>query len=109
MSNLPLRLARGLAIFLAFYALIGFFIVPGVALRIANQQLALYATEPARLERLEFNPFRLTLDLYHLRIGDTETPQLAFEFLHVDLEWRSLSGTWPVAAARASCTGTSSP
>lgn len=90
MSNLPLRLARGLAIFLAFYALIGFFIVPGVALRIANQQLALYATEPARLERLEFNPFRLTLDLYHLRIGDTETPQLAFEFLHVDLEWRSL-------------------
>lgn len=90
MSNLPLRLARGLALFLVFYALIGFFIVPGVALRIANQQLAHYATEPAQLERLEFNPFRLTLDLYNLRIGEAEAPQVAFEQLHVDLEWRSL-------------------
>ena len=90
MSNLPLRLARGLALLLALYALIGFFIVPGVALRIANQQLAHYATEPARLERLEFNPFRLTLELYNLHIGAAEAPQLAFEQLHVDLQWRSL-------------------
>src|SRR5690606_31616854 len=54
MSKTPVRLAYGIGIFLAFYALIGFFILPGAALRIANQQLEQYATAPARLERLEF-------------------------------------------------------
>lgn len=90
MPRLLSRLAYGLAIFLAFYALIGFFILPGIALRMANQQLEQYATLPARLERLEFNPFSLTLDLYRLRIGEEPTLQLAFEQLHADLEWGSL-------------------
>lgn len=90
MSKTPVRLAYGIGIFLAFYALIGFFILPGAALRIANQQLEQYATAPARLERLEFNPFTLTLDLYRLQIGEPRAPQLGFEQLHADLEWSSL-------------------
>lgn len=90
MLRLLPRLAYRLALFLAFYALIGFFILPGVALRIANQQLAQHATVPAQLERLEFNPFTLRLDLHGLRIGESATPQLAFEKLHADLEWSSL-------------------
>jgi uncharacterized protein involved in outer membrane biogenesis len=75
---------------LLVYSLIGFLILPGVALRIANQQLAHYATVPATLERLEFNPFTLTLDLHNLRLGEAEAPQVAFESLHVNLEWDSL-------------------
>ncbi len=33
----------------ALYSLLGFLILPGVGLRIANQQLAHYATVPAQL------------------------------------------------------------
>lgn len=49
---------------LALYSLLGFLIVPGIGLRIINQQLAHYATTPARLDRLEFNPFSLELTLW---------------------------------------------
>ena len=49
---------------LALYSLLGFLILPGIGLRIINQQLANYATVPARLDRLEFNPFSLELTLW---------------------------------------------
>lgn len=53
------RAIGALLALLALYSLLGFFILPGVALRIANQQLAHYATVPAHLQRAEFNPFSL--------------------------------------------------
>ncbi|MCK9746401.1 DUF748 domain-containing protein [Pseudomonas syringae pv. syringae] len=75
---------------IALYSLLGFFILPGVALRIANQQLANYATVPAKLERLEFNPFTLELTLWGLNIGTPGKEQVAFEKLYANLQINSL-------------------
>lgn len=74
----------------ALYSLVGFLVLPGIALRIANQQLAQYAREPARLERLEFNPFSLELTLWGLRIGAPGKEQVAFERLYANLQLDSL-------------------
>ncbi|MBF7729583.1 DUF748 domain-containing protein [Pseudomonas sp. N040] len=75
---------------LGLYSLLGFLIIPGVAQRVANQQLALYATVPARLERIEFNPFSLELNLWGLHIGAADAPQVGFARLLVDLQLDSL-------------------
>ena len=72
------------------YCLLGFLILPGVAQRVVNQQLIQYATVPARLERIEFNPFSLELTLFDLRLGEPDKPQLGFERLYLNLQWSSL-------------------
>lgn len=58
------RALSALLIAVFLYSLIGFLIVPGIALRIANQQLAQYATVPASLQRVQLNPFTLELSLW---------------------------------------------
>jgi len=75
---------------LALYALLGFVILPGIGLRIANQQLAQYSTVPAQLQRLELNPFTLKLTAWGLQIGEPGAEQVAFERLHADVQWDSL-------------------
>ncbi|MEX6504255.1 DUF748 domain-containing protein [Pseudomonas zhanjiangensis] len=84
------RALSALLIALALYSLLGFLILPGIALRIANQQLAQYATLPATLARLQLNPFSLELSLWGLRIGEPGQEQLAFEQLHGNLQLDSL-------------------
>jgi len=84
------RAFTGVALVLICYSLLGFLILPGIAQRIANQQLANYATVPASLQRIEFNPFSLELTLFDLRIGALDDRQLAFERLYLDLQWNSL-------------------
>ena len=93
----PLPMSRGLKYtlgsvlaVLVLYSLLGFFILPGVALRIANQQLANYSTVPAKLERLEFNPYTLELTLWGLNIGTPGKEQVAFEKLYANLQIDSL-------------------
>ncbi|RMV17987.1 hypothetical protein ALP15_04145 [Pseudomonas savastanoi] len=93
----PLPMSRGLKrtlgsllTVIVLYSLLGFFILPGVALRIANQQLANYATVPAKLERLEFNPYTLELTLWGLNIGTPGKEQVAFEKLYANLQIDSL-------------------
>lgn len=86
-------LSRGLtvlALALGLYAMLGFLIIPGMALRLINQQLALYSLQPAELKRLEFNPFTLQLDIWQARIGPADAAQVAFEQLSAQLNWRSL-------------------
>ncbi|WKL50699.1 DUF748 domain-containing protein [Pseudomonas kielensis] len=75
---------------LALYSLLGFLILPGVALRIANQQLAHYAAVPASIQRIEFNPFSLELTLWGLNIGEPGKEQVGFERLYADLQIDSL-------------------
>mgnify|MGYP007126754328 FL=1 len=58
------RALSALLIAVFLYSLIGFLILPGIALRIANQQLAQYATLPASLQRVQLNPFTLELSLW---------------------------------------------
>lgn len=90
---MPKGLKRALGALLALvalYSLLGFLIVPGVALRIANQQLATYATVPAHLQRIEFNPYSLELTLWGLQIGEPGKEQVGFERLYANLKLDSL-------------------
>ena len=82
------------------YSLLGFLIIPGIAQRVVNQQLAIYATVPARLERVELNPYTLELNLWGLHIGEAQAEQLGFARLHLDLQLDSL---WRKEIGRASC------
>ena len=65
-----IRALGAVLIAIALYSVLGFLILPGIGLRIINQQLANYATVPARLDRLEFNPFSLELTLWGFRVGE---------------------------------------
>ena len=84
------RAAGALLIAVALYSLLGFLIVPGIGLRIANQQLAQYSNAPARLERFQLNPFSLEATLWGLHIGEPGQEQVAFERLHANLQLDSL-------------------
>ncbi|WLG50063.1 DUF748 domain-containing protein [Pseudomonas sp. FP1742] len=75
---------------LALYSLLGFLILPGIALRVANQQLANYATTPARISRIELNPFSLEVTLWGLLIGEPGKEQVGFERLYANLQIDSL-------------------
>jgi hypothetical protein len=74
---------------LALYSLLGFLILPGIALRIANQQLANYATVP-RIQRIELNPFSLEVTLWGLVVGEPGKEQVGFERLYANLQLDSL-------------------
>ncbi|MCF5704240.1 DUF748 domain-containing protein [Pseudomonas syringae] len=75
---------------LALYSLLGFLILPGIALRVANQQLANYATVPAHIQRIELNPFSLEVTLWGLFIGEPGKEQIGFDRLYADLQIDSL-------------------
>lgn len=85
-----IRAVGALLTALALYSLLGFLILPGIALRIANQQLAHYATVPARIERIELNPFSLEVTAWGLKIGDPGKEQVGFERLYANLQIDSL-------------------
>ena len=85
-----IRAAGALLTALALYSLLGFLILPGIALRVANQQLANYATVPARLERIELNPFSLEVTAWGLKIGEPGKEQVGFERLYANLQIDSL-------------------
>ncbi|WPN46476.1 DUF748 domain-containing protein [Pseudomonas sp. P8_241] len=75
---------------LALYSLLGFLILPGIALRVANQQLANYATMPATIQRIELNPFSLELTVWGLNIGEPGKEHVGFERLYANLQIDSL-------------------
>ena len=85
-----IRALGAVLIAIALYSVLGFLILPGIGLRIINQQLANYATVPARLDRLEFNPFSLELTLWGLRVGEPGKEQVGFERLYTNLQADSL-------------------
>ncbi len=85
-----IRAAGALLTALALYSLLGFLILPGIALRIANQQMAEYATVPARIERIELNPFSLELTVWGLKIGEPGKEHVGFERLYANLQIDSL-------------------
>ena len=84
------RAACALPIALGLYSLLGFLILPGVGLRIANQQLTQFSSVPASLERLQFNPFSLELSLWGLHIGEAGQEQLAIQRFYANLQLDSL-------------------
>ncbi|MDY7218784.1 DUF748 domain-containing protein [Denitrificimonas sp. JX-1] len=76
------RLVIILTSVLAVYSWLGFLLIPSVALHIANQQLGIYATQPAHLHRLEFNPFRFELKAWGFQLGEAEDQQLSLQHLY---------------------------
>ncbi len=72
-----------------FYLWLGFLAVPGLGLHFGNQLLTQYSNQPARLQRLEFNPLTLELRLWHFRLGD-EQPLLSLEAAQARVDWNSL-------------------
>ncbi|MGX1019785.1 hypothetical protein AB7M33_002461 [Pseudomonas sp. Y3 TE3536] len=86
-----IRALGAMVALVALYSLLGFLILPGVALRIANQQLTQYATVPAHLQRIELNPFSLELTLWGLQIGEPGKEQVGFERLYANL---ALDSVW---------------
>ncbi|WP_339081758.1 DUF748 domain-containing protein [Pseudomonas sp. TMP9] len=88
------RAASAIAIAFALYSLLGFLILPGIGLRIVNQQLAQYAQVPATLQRLQLNPLSLEVSLWGLHIGEAEQQQVAFERLYANIQldsvWRGV-------------------
>ncbi|KMT55363.1 DUF748 domain-containing protein [Pseudomonas fildesensis] len=85
-----IRATGALLTAVALYSLLGFLILPGIALRVANQQLANYATVPARIERIELNPFSLEVTAWGLKIGEPGKEQVGFERLYANLQIDSL-------------------
>ncbi|MCU0121998.1 DUF748 domain-containing protein [Pseudomonas sp. B2M1-30] len=85
-----IRATGALLTALALYSLLGFLILPGIALRVVNQQLANYATVPAHLQRIELNPFSLEVTLWGLVIGEPGKEQVGFERLYANLQLDSL-------------------
>ena len=85
-----IRALGAVLIAIALYSVLGFLILPGIGLRIINQQLATYATVPAKLDRLEFNPFSLELTLWGFRAGEPGKEQVGFERLYANLQLDSL-------------------
>ncbi|NNB04190.1 DUF748 domain-containing protein [Pseudomonas fragi] len=85
-----IRALGAVLIAIALYSVLGFLILPGIGLRLINQQLANYATVPAKLDRLEFNPFSLELTLWGLRVGEPGKEQVGFERLYTNLQADSL-------------------
>lgn len=89
--NKKMKLGLGVAILTpALYSIIGFWLVPKIALTIANKELTKFAVVPASIERIKFNPFSLELSLIGFKASEAEKKQLGFETLYVNLQIDSL-------------------
>lgn len=84
------RALSAMLIAITLYSLLGFLILPGIALRVINQQLSQLSTVPARLDRVQLNPFSLELSLWGLHIGEGDKQQLGFAKLYTNLQLDSL-------------------
>ena len=84
------RLLLSLITALALYSWLGFLMLPSVALQVINQQLTTYATTPAQLQRLEVNPFTLELNIWGLRVGESDDQQLSLQHLYAQVAGSSL-------------------
>lgn len=90
MSKRNKSLTVGLVSALFIYCLLGFLLLPGIALDLINKELDQRVNVPARLDSLQFNPFSLELTLGNLEIGEAEDPLLGFQRLHANLQVSSL-------------------
>lgn len=86
----PKTLLISLATAVTLYALLGFLILPAVALHLVNKQFEERATLPAHLDGIKFNPFTLELTLTGLHIGEPGQPEVAFQRLYANLQIDSL-------------------
>ncbi|GLS91534.1 ATPase [Psychromonas marina] len=79
---------------MALYALFGFLLLPKLLNNTIRDQVHSHLGWQTEIEKIEVNPFLLTLTINHLAIkentvGDTDSP-LSFSRFHADFELRSL-------------------
>ena len=85
------------AILVGAYAAAGFLAVPYFARKEAQEFVRDHYRRTLSLGEIHFNPFTLTLDVAHAALPDADgRTMLAFERLHVVLQWRSI---WRLGAS----------
>ncbi|WP_019614357.1 DUF748 domain-containing protein [Psychromonas ossibalaenae] len=73
------------------YSLAGFLLVPHLIHKTVVEQVELHLGWRAEIEKIEFNPYALTLTVHHLAVVDQQgKEQLAFNRYHMNFELRSI-------------------
>ncbi|MET0343754.1 MAG: DUF748 domain-containing protein [Polyangiales bacterium] len=92
-GKLPRRIATGAVVVLALYTLLGFVVLPWALRSQAIGYVRDHYGRPLTLEAVRVHPFKLYLELQHLRFPDTDgQPLIALTRAHVDFE--ALASLW---------------
>jgi len=75
---------------LSLYSLLGFIVLPKVIHNTINEQVSQYLGWQTRIEKVELNPFLLTLTINELAILEADKAALSFSRFHADFELRSV-------------------
>jgi hypothetical protein len=94
----PRRVARGGAVGLTLFAILGFFVAPPIARRVAEKQLADVLGRRVSIARLRINPFALsvTVEGFQIYEPDGTTPFAGFRRLYVNAQLSSVFRRAPV-------------
>ncbi len=84
------KLLLGLVTAVALYGALGFLVLPLAARYVVNEWLREQVSVPARLGKIECNPFSGELSLLDFQVGEKEHLLIAFSRLSVDVEIDSL-------------------
>lgn len=97
-KNRKKRIALGIGIFLAVYALAGFLIIPLIAQSIVPDKLSAALERPVTIDKIALNPFALSLTVTGLAIAEPQESDVfvSFEELYVNLQLRSVVKLGPV-------------
>jgi hypothetical protein len=85
--------ARRIAVFVAIYALIGFFILPPILRAVALKQLSQQLDREVSIEKVKLNPFALSITVRGLLIKDKDgQPFVSWDEVYVNFQLSSLFG-----------------
>ena len=78
--------------FLAFYTLVGFFIIPMILTRVMPNKLQEQLNRPVTIEKIRLNPYALSLTVTHLTIKEADNTRefISFDTLYANVQLMSL-------------------
>ena len=97
-KNRKKRIALGIGIFLAVYALVGFVIIPLIAKSVVPDKLSAALDRPVTIDKIALNPFALSLTVKGLAISEPQESDVfvSFDELYVNLQLLSVVKLGPV-------------
>ena len=96
-SRWPLRLAAGVAVAVALFALFGYLAAPALLRDLVQERLTQELARPVQVERVEVRPFALAATLHNLVVTARDgTPQFAVEAIEADASLASLWHRAPI-------------
>ena len=97
-ADRKVKIALGVALFLLFYTLFGFFLLPRIVRSILEEKLTESLHRQVAIEQIKFNPYTLTVDVSGFRIQDLQAVGdiAGFKQLFVNLETLSIIKLAPV-------------